>query len=73
MRGKFYTKRRLLKDCPSIWSRDDLTKRRETMARQIRLMVKNGLVQKCLTDHGSVLIPRNGESKPTRINDLCEI
>ena len=73
VREKFYTKRRLLKDCPSIWFRDDLTKMRELLAREIRIMVKNNLVKKCWTDHGAVLILRNGENKPTRINDLSEI
>ena len=73
VREKYYTKRRLLKVCPSIWFRDDLTKKCETLARNIRLMVKNNQVQKCWTDHGAVLILCNGENKPTRINDLCEI
>ena len=73
IREKFYSARKLLKDHRQIWFRDDLTRKRENLAKRIREMVKGSFIKKCWTDHGVILIIRNGETKPTRINDLSEI
>ena len=73
IREKYYGARRLLKDHRNIWFRDDLIKKRENLAKQIREMVKAGSIKKTWTDRGAILIIRNGEERPTRINDYSDI
>ena len=73
VREKFYSARRLLKNHKDIWFRDDLIKKRELLAKHIRAMVKLGQIKRTWTDHGVILIIRNGEEKPTRIYDVSEL
>ena len=72
-RDKYYMARKLLRAQTTIWFRDDLTRRREQLAKQLRVMAKGGIIQRAWTDHGTILVIRNGESKPTRVNKIDDI
>ena len=72
-REKYYAVRRSLKNQPNVWFRDDLIRKREILAKQLRIMAKGGQIKKCWTDRGTVLIIRNGEERPVRINNIDEV
>ena len=57
VRNKFYNARKLLRNHSNIWFRDDLTRKREVMAKRLRHRV--GL--------------KNGETRPTRVSNLEDI